>query len=150
MRRYGEDVTQEAIFLTLRRHRDNPVSYAKAMAWILHSCQYSDRRVSYSHHSTWGREAPSEHVGERDTADMWARATPDPFRLAAAREALRGVPPSLIAWAWDGATIRHRCGHPLRYWYVYECRSGHAVRCQQCNAERTAKFRGKQGGSWDG
>jgi hypothetical protein len=141
---YGEDIAQEAMYLTLRQAPDDAPRRLRLLVGILHRAGYHDALISQAHQHTRHRERI--RVGSPEVLQaLWHQHPYDPARLAEARQALSRLPAWLVEMAAnEEAMERQHCTHAPRWWYRYESSHGASIRCKRCTAARTAKRRAQR------
>jgi hypothetical protein len=138
---YGEDIAQEAMYLTLRQAPVDRSRRFRFLARCLARAGYHDALISQAHQHTRHRERVSRGSPEVLYA-LWHQRPYDPARLTMARQALSRLPDWLLEMAAnEEAMTRRHCAHAPRWWYRYESSHGVSIRCKRCLAARTATHR---------
>jgi hypothetical protein len=147
IRRYGEDIAQEAWLYALSKPRDDVLGYATMTARYLKRTGYDDTCRSRARWHTWDREV-SHSSGEEDDdqpGHLWGwQGGKDPAYLAMLREQIRKVPQWIVLYCveedfiWGGP----KCAHPWRYLALRAVPGNHRVICcQVCRTNREQKWR---------
>jgi hypothetical protein len=148
VKRYGDDITQEAWVYALSQPRDELLSYAAMVAKYLRRTDYNDGRPSRARWHTWSREVPSLPSDEDQTEGLWAsHGGKDPEFLAAIRELLRKVPLWVALYCIDEDFVwgGPKCNHPWRYLTLRAVPGNHRlIACQVCRTNREQAWRQKR------
>jgi hypothetical protein len=140
-RRYGRDVAQQAMWLTLKRHKTQTGAYLYHIARSLDRGGYHDALATPESANVWHREYVDLPLSNQ-RAPLWCTPIPSPERQALARETLRLIPIDIIEAAMERSFERRSgCEHSPRWWYLYRHGKDRSIKCRRCIAARMAQRR---------
>jgi hypothetical protein len=137
-RTYGDDITQQALYVTLQRTRRQPIAFVKTVAKRLAQRGHSDARTNARR--TWWREQVSLLTHEAGPMGLWMLTPMNPLAVAEDREVLRALPAFIREWHLAYAfQFKRNCGHDWSWFYPRISGIKRSVCCRLCDRQAAAE-----------